>query len=446
MKLILSLCILLSSQVLSAQDNPRLNALLNKWETDNRYMGEVLIAEGADPVVHRHLGHRNIEKNILHDSRSIFPIGSISKTFTAVLILKAVEADRINLDATVDLFLPGLPNSDKMTVRHLLQHRTGLKSNMEDAIVRRLIPVGAPLLTLIKPLYNMEPNFSPGEEFEYSVSNYLILSHILEFTYGKSYQTILDEQIAKPLGLENTFLTTIDTDRLVTKSSGHFRYQKAIMLTPSVHPLFSSGARGINSTARDIHRFSNALFMEEFLSPALWEQMKATAKEETYGMGIFKANVLDKEAIGHNGSIDGFHASWFYFPEGDVTMIFLMNRETFSFDRMIRELVAAYFDLPIPPDSYMVDKSTVDKISGTYAISPRFKISIYEDEDVLLSRATSEEENVLIPTGEMEFMVSGMDAKIIFGTEKGEVTHLIFEQEDLIQRGVKEAPIDGGTK
>jgi len=441
MRLILSLFILLISQAISAQDIPRLNALLDKWEKGNRYMGEVLIAKGADPVVHRYLGYRNIEKNTLHDSTSIFPISSISKTFTAILVLKAVEADRINLDGTVDLYLPDLPNGDKMTIRHLLQHRTGLKSNMEDAMVRRLIPVGAPLITLIKPLYNMEPNFSPGEEFEYSVSNYLILSYILEVTYGQNYQTILDEQITKPMGLDNTFLTSLETDKLMSKSSGHYRYQKAIILSPSVHPLFSSGARGINSTARDIFRLSNALFKEELLPLSLWEQMKATAKEETYGMGIFKTNVLNKEAIGHNGSIDGFHATWFYFPGEDVTMILLMNRETFSFERMIQELVAAYFDMSIPPASYMVDKSTVDKISGTYAISPRLKISIYQDEDVLLSRATGEEENVLIPTGELQFMVSGMDSKIIFGTENGVVTHLVWEQEDLIQRGNKEAPI-----
>ena len=441
MRILLLLFLLLYSQVLSAQDRPRLNALLDQWEKENRYMGEVLIAQGADPVVHRHLGHRNIEKNTRHDSSSIFPISSISKTFTATLILKAVEAKRIYLDGTVDLYLPDLPNSNKMTVRHLLQHRSGLKSNMEDAMVRRLIPIGAPLLKLIKPLYNMEPNFSPGEEFEYSVSNYLILSHILEFTYGKSYQTILDEQISKPIGLENTFLTTIDIDKLFSKSSGHYRYQKAIILSPSVHPLFSSGARGINSTASDIFKFSNALFKQGLLSQALWEQMKATTDEETYGMGIFKANVLDKTAFGHNGSIDGFHASWFYFPEEDVTMILLMNRETFSFDRVIQELVAAYFDLSIPPAYYMVDKEIVDKISGTYTISPRLKISIYQDEDVLLSRATGEEEQVLIPMGNMQFMVSGMDAKVIFGTENGAVSHLIWEEDNLIQRGNKETPI-----
>ena len=441
MRILLLLFLLLYSQVLSAQDRPRLNALLDQWEKENRYMGEVLIAQGADPVVHRHLGHRNIEKNTRHDSSSIFPISSISKTFTATLILKAVEAKRIYLDGTVDLYLPDLPNSNKMTVRHLLQHRSGLKSNMEDAMVRRLIAVGAPLLTLIKPLYNMEPNFSPGEEFEYSVSNYLILSYILEFTYGKSYQTILDEQISKPIGLENTFLTTIDIDKLFSKSSGHYRYQKAIILSPSVHPLFSSGARGINSTASDIFKFSNALFKQGLLSQALWEQMKATTDEETYGMGIFKANVLDKAAFGHNGSIDGFHASWFYFPEEDVTMILLMNRETFSFDRMIQELVAACFDLSIPPAYYMVDKEIVDIISGTYTISPRLKISIYQDEDVLLSRATGEEEQVLIPMGKMQFMVSGMDAKVIFGTENGAVSHLIWEEDNLIQRGNKETPI-----
>ena len=442
MRLILSLLFLLISMEVSAQDIPRLNSLLDKWEKDNRYMGEVLIAERGNTVVHRYFGHRNIEKNILHDSSSIFPISSISKTFTAILVLRAVEAKRLNLDLTVDLFLPDLPNSNKMTIRHLLNHRTGLKSYMEDEVVRRLVPVGGPLKTLIKPLYNMEPNFSPGEKFEYSISNYLILSHILEITYGKNYQTILDEQIVKPMGLENTFLTTIDTDKLVAKSSGHYRYQKAMMLTSSVHPLFYSGARGINSTAKDIHKFSNALFMDGFLSPPLWEQMMATTEEETYGMGIFKAKVLDKEAIGHNGSVDGFHASWFYFPEADLTMILLMNRETFSFDRMIRELVAAYFELPIPPDSYMVDNNIVDKISGSYVLSPRLKISIYEDEDLLLFRATNQEENLLIPTGEMEFMVSGMDAKIIFSTENGEVTHLILEQDDLTQRGIKEAPIE----
>ena len=439
MKQLLFLLFLFLPYLLPAQDADRLNTLLDEWEKENRYMGEVMITKGDSITLHRYVGYKNVEKNIRHDSTSIFAIGSISKTFTAIMILKAVEQNKLSLDSTVDEFLPELPNSSQMSIRHLLRHQTGLRNNTEDLMVRRFIPVGAPLPKLIEPLYKMETDHLPGEQYQYSNSNYVILSHVLESIYKKPYQLILEEQITTPLDLSNTFLTTVDLTKLRSKSSGHYRNQKVMLLSSSVHPLFASGAGGINSTATDINKLAKALFKDGFLPEYLLEEMTDTSGEGSYGMGIYRSEILGKASIGHNGAINGFHTDWLYLPEEDITMIFLMNRENFDLFITVQELVATYYGIPVPASPYKVDPILLEDIKGSYALSPTFKIHIYEDEDILYSRATNQGENALIPQDGMDFKVSGVDARVVFVEEGGVVTHLILEQNGLEQKGIKES-------
>lgn len=438
MRKLLLICFLLSPLAGQAQHSETLHALLDQWDTNQRYMGEVLIISGNDPVVHRYLGYNDFEKNVPHDTASTFAIGSISKTFTAVMVLQAIDENKLGYNNTIEEFLPDLPNANTITIHHLLAHSSGLKNYTENRAVFRYAYSGAPLIDLIAPLHKMESNFIPGVKFQYSNSNYIILSHILELIYNKDYQSLLEEKITLPISLTNTYLSKVNSGEPESKPKGYIRNGQTFINIPAIHPLFASGAGGINSTASDINKFSKALFDEVLIPAERLKQMTATTEEETYGLGIYRSNILGKAAIGHNGAINGFHSDWLYFPEEDVTMVLLMNRDTYSFPRLVQEIVAAYFELPLSPADYKVEKSIVEEITGTYALSPQFKITIFEDEDVLYSQATFQGANALIEQGDLAFKVKGVDAIIRFDKEEGKISHLILEQGGQQTKGLKE--------
>ena len=125
---ILSLAITLVSFAGFSQtiDRAKLDAYFNTLFEHNRFMGSVAIARGGELIYSKSVGFADVEEGIKIDENTKFRIGSITKTFTAVLVLKAVEENRLTLCQTIDKWFPEIGNADKITIEHLLRHRSGL--------------------------------------------------------------------------------------------------------------------------------------------------------------------------------------------------------------------------------------------------------------------------------------------------------------------------------
>ena len=198
--------VFLSQFVFSQQyDFEKLDNYFDSLKENNRFMGTVTISKGNELIYTKSIGFLDYENNILLNSNSKFRIGSISKTFTSVLILKSEEDGKLNLDDTIEIFFPDLPNSEKITIENLLSHRSGI-FNFTDSpeyMEYRIQPKSRE--ELIKIISNFDSIFKPGMRSEYSNSNYVLLTIILEEVYSRNYSEILLEKITKPYELNHTY-------------------------------------------------------------------------------------------------------------------------------------------------------------------------------------------------------------------------------------------------
>jgi D-alanyl-D-alanine carboxypeptidase len=277
-------------------------------------------------------------KNLLRRDH-IIRVGSVTKSFTAVLILKLVEEGYLSLDMPVSKWFPDLPSADGISIRHLLNHSSGIPEIIPKVLLKSIIP-----WTFWQPeeLVNLivkdEPQFAPGTRFDYSNSNYILLGLIAEEVSGKPITQLLHEQIIDPLNLEHTYFIPYETapTQLVT---GFDRDMASIpgMLaigtdnTSWATSAFTSGAMA--STAEDLGIFFDSLFAGELLSPSTVEEMitfidasnPGFPEQTGSGLGLMRLKVGWQELIGHAGQFMGSTAIAMHSPEENYTIVVICN-------------------------------------------------------------------------------------------------------------------------
>jgi D-alanyl-D-alanine carboxypeptidase len=269
-------------------------------------------------------GVSDIRTNAPVNPRSRFRIGSLTKPFTATTVLQLVGEGRIELDAPVERYLPGVVrgadnDGREITVRQLLQHTSGLPD-----VLKHL----SPLDILKDPLRHWEArelvdialahprNFTPGEKFGYSNTNYLLAGMIIESVTGHPYDQEIHQRIIAPLKLQNTFTPTDAPGIPGPHPQGYVRPESELVNITRLNPTVGGAAGGMISSASDLNRFMAALLRGRLLKPAqLREMMNARPTGRTsgskYGLGLEWLPVKDSPTCkngfwGHNGDMLGF--------------------------------------------------------------------------------------------------------------------------------------------
>ena len=187
-------------------DKVQLDGYFNALEKNNQFMGSVAVSKNGENLYTRSIGYANFKNNLKATKNSKYRIGSISKSFTAVLILKAVEEQKIALHQPIDTWFPTITNAKKITVKQLLNHRSGLYNftNNKDYLTWNSQPKTE--REMIDIIAKGGSNFEPDSKAAYSNSNFVLLSYILEKTFSKSYSDLVQQYIVNPIGLENTYV------------------------------------------------------------------------------------------------------------------------------------------------------------------------------------------------------------------------------------------------
>lgn len=292
------------------------------------------------------------------DADSLFGIGSITKPIVATAVLQLQEEGKLNLNDTLSQWLPELssiPNSDRITVRQLLGHTSGIRDyTSEPDLIKRFFDdpsalsqsyTSEELLSYIKG----KPALSePGREFLYSNSNYLLLGEIIEKVTGSTLASQLQQRIFKPLGMEHTFFAPQEE---ISKGGLTHSYED-LNADGQLDDLnenlsWTSAAGGIVSTAADIAEFSQALFQGELLAPATLQRMIKDSsdieifgnlKSHQYGLGVESGSVPKiGEFWGHDGATVGWQSDLAYLPDRQISAIGLATAsETSSEDFAIK--------------------------------------------------------------------------------------------------------------
>ena len=274
----------------------------------------VVVGFGTDKLSSVVYGIRNSENKEKMAADDLFEIGGITKSFTAVTLLLLQEEEKIELDQTIDKWFPKLAKSDKITVRMLLNHSSGIKE-----ITGSIEP------SEIVDNINGRFNFEPGTGSAYSNSNYILAGLIIGEVAGKPAHEVIREKILTPLELTHTFMKGYEEAPAgVTIASGHL-FDKHARLVPSENTDKLWTAGGLVSNVEDLFKYGNELFNGKILSEKSMEEMLNKEENSSSGLGILYGIGTHGIFYGHIGDAFSSNSLFIYYPKNHEIHIILNN-------------------------------------------------------------------------------------------------------------------------
>lgn len=406
--------ILCQSGLAQEFDKTKLDLYFDALEANNKFMGSVAVSRNGTIIYSRSTGYADFENKIKADENSRYRIGSISKTFTTVLVMKAMEQNKLALDQTIGKYFPSIKNAGKISVENLLYHRSGIHSFTSDSAYLTWNTQPKTEKEMIDIISRGGIDFEPDTKSEYSNSNFVLLTFILEKTFGKPYAELLQEHIVQPLGLKNTSLGgKINT---ANKDCNSYKYLDTWVVEPETDISIPLGAGGIVSTPGDLVKFSDALFGGKLLRSESLEKMKIVKGQ--YGMGIFNIPFYDKTGYGHTGGIDGFSSVFSYFSDGDVSFAMTCNGSNFSTNNISIAVLSAIFNrsYDIPEfSSNVVSSEELDSYLGVYSSTQiPIKITVTRKNNTLIGQGSGQASFPLEPAGKDKFKFDQADLVMEF--------------------------------
>lgn len=364
-----------------------LDTYLEKLQSEHKIMGDFAVFKDSTILYHNAVGFANPSNRSEIEKETTFRIGSISKMFTATLILKAQEEGLLSVNNKLDKFLPTVQNSNTITLKNLLNHTSGITDFTRDKKNFPLFYKKISKEVLLNKIVADGVNFKPDEKYEYSNTNYVLLTFILEKVYKQTYQQILSKKIIEPLGLKHTYYD--DKDKALKNEASSFRYIENWLRQPSTTISISQGAGGIASNAADLITFINALFKDKVINKKSFELMKPIAKN--YGLGLMKYPLGKEIGYGHSGKIDGFKSHLIFIPEKNITICTLFNYLNMDDNEVLINLYRVANNLPLTSNK---KKNELDRIENIDQY-----IGVYSNETFPLEITISTYENKLYGQG-----------------------------------------------
>jgi CubicO group peptidase (beta-lactamase class C family) len=402
----------------------KLDSLFDILAAKDKAMGSLIISKSGTLLYSRTIGYSSISDNekIAATEKTKYRIGSITKMFTASMIMQLVEQGKLNLSTTIDKFFPTLPNANKITISNLLNHRSGLHNFTDDQDYLTWMTQSKTETEMIAIIAKNKVDFEPNEKAVYSNSNYVVLGYILEKITKQTYQKNLQERITSKIGLSNTYAS----DKTNTNNNESYSYQfnSNWVQLPETDLSIPGGAGCIISTPADLTKFIEALFALKLTSKNSLIQMKTIT--DGYGMGMFQIPFYNKKAFGHNGGIDGFASNLAYFPDDSLTVSYCTNGQVYPLNDILIGVLSIYFkkDFVIPTfNSITLKTEDLDVYLGVYS-SDKFplKITITKDNTTLFAQATGQSSFPLEAIEKDKFKFDQASVKIHFNSDRHELT------------------------
>ena len=288
---------------------------------------QIAVSHGGNIIYSEAFGMSDRETATAATPRSVMQIGSVTKQFTAAAILRLAERGALSIDDRIEKFVPEFdPRGRTVTLRHLMQHRSGLPRDWYNptqpfpfdryfsVITRQNVVAGI----------NAQPfDFAPGSGWSYSNAGYMLLGYAIESITGMGYAEYFHNELALPLGLIDTGVCGMFN---LPRPDGYGLFGGKAVRLPAVHPsgLVSSGS--LCSTASDLTRWAHLLATGRVMLPASYVRMTTPVSVSVpYGFGLGVHNILGQPAVSHNGGIDGYLSYLYYFPQRDIAVAVITN-------------------------------------------------------------------------------------------------------------------------
>lgn len=298
------------------------------------FQGVALVAQGDDIKFAKAYGNADYDNNIENKLTTRFAIASNTKQFTSAAIMQLVEAGKVNLDDNIDKYFKDFEYAGQITVKHLLQMRSGLIDYLNQAELYFKDEESLKILDdyrekayfdeyvsdsrwtediILNNLYLSELQFEPGQAYDYCNTNYYLLGLIIEQETGVSYEDYIKENIFKQCGMKVSSMSAEDTD-----AKGHGSTESGEIVT---NPKLTFAAGNIYTNVYDLLKWERMLHTGNIISQESYNQMITPSEDSGYGLGL----IINNGIVMHSGVIDGFNSYTEYDPSRDITIIILEN-------------------------------------------------------------------------------------------------------------------------
>jgi D-alanyl-D-alanine carboxypeptidase len=386
-------CIHLISQEINKEE---LDSLFSVIEYHNKGMGSVSLFKDGKEIYSNHYGFARLNSQTKINENTTFRIGSISKTFTAAIIMKLAEEGKLSLDDSLNDFYPQIVNAEKITIEDLLRHRSGIYNFTNSKEFQQLYTQKMSKKELLSFISSFkEAAFEPKTKTEYSNTNYILLTFIAEDVSGKSYSRLLNNYIIKPIGLKKTYLGRPKKHRNEAYS---YKWVGEWELEKGTHLSIPLGAGALLSTPYELNVFIYKLFHSQIVSKESLAKMVSI--EDGFGIGLFQVPFYDLKALGHNGGIDGFQANAFFFPDYDFSVALSSSAVVYPMNDILIGVLSSYFEkeykLPEFKKTIQVNPDELEKFTGVYSsVGVPMPITVRKKGNVLTGQGKGQSEFTL---------------------------------------------------
>ena len=353
----------------------------------------VLIARGDRIIYRTARGDADIELGVPLRPEQVFRIASVTKTFTAALMLKLAEQGQLSLDDPLSHYLPDFPNAAGITLRQLLTHSAGISDKAvlgQPGFGRRDVDTA----TLVAEIAKRPPAFAPGSAQSYSNAGFILLGAVIEKVTGQPWHAALHDRLLAPLGLKHTgygIAATVIPGRVAgyTTDNPDHQVRNAAFISATI----PAAAGALVSTLDDLRLWMRALAGGRVIGEASYRQMIAPVApggimpSHPYGMGMYVWHVRGETMIGHTGQIDGFASIMAYLPSSDVTIVALGNDDNFDAQNFGRRLAAIALGKPYPAIAGVpIPAAILNTLTGAYQEGPIVRTLTVKDGKLFAQR------------------------------------------------------------
>lgn len=378
--------LLVAGTAAGAEGDPaqHIDRYLKCWVDTERFSGNVLLAKDGKVLFRKSYGMADIENSVPNKADTVFRIGSITKSFTALAVLQLWEKGRLALEDPLAKYLPETPTAWRaVTLHHLLTHTSGVPDVSQAPAYK---DYGDPQ-RIEKALESMKDKplqFEPGSRFTYSNGGYRLLGRVVEKVSGMKYEDFMAANILVPAGMVHSGLD--HNERIVHhRATGYVVQggQLANAIQDEMMGPFSSG--GLYSTDEDLLRFDQALYSgklvkKETLEKAFTPHVKATFPppfndpNAYYGYGWLVSSVEGHKSIAHGGWVNGFVTDFTRYPDDGIVLIVLGNMEGPWMPVITKKankiLWGASYEVPKRRPDVRIEAAALKAVAGRYEVGP----------------------------------------------------------------------------
>ncbi|MEY8763119.1 MULTISPECIES: serine hydrolase [Clostridium] len=427
----------------SSYISQKLDAYLSALQNTDNFHGSVLAARNGKILLDKGYGKSDFQQNIQNTQNTTFPIGSMTKQFTAMAIMQLVEKGLINTGDPISKYIPDFPRGDTITIGNLLTHSSGIVNctNLPEFWSMNQYSLGD--INKVMDIFKNKPlEFKPGSNFSYSNSGYILLGYIITKVSKMSYEDYLQKNIFQPLDMKNTGLSYNGSEKMYS-STGYGGYLDVYSVNDEATLKGTYGAGCLYSSTEDLYKWDRALYTEKLVKKSTLDNifsdhMAMTSSGPYYGYGWMLSNGKYGRKIYHGGNTVGFTSNIARYPDKNLTIIILTNVGYYNInplnDTLAGIILGENYELPAAKHVVNLNVKNLDKYIGSYKLqnSPG-NVSITTDgKSIFYEQNNQGEKYQLYPQSQVKFFLRIADVNLKFDTDNnGEITGLELSQPAL---------------